>query len=101
MRTYNFHKANIVIPVLITIFIGILTILNVQTVFGGSVGEYAKIASSSEVESLVKTNQLPLNYKYYYTGRANLPYAVIGIDPQYTLKSKFWHEIESQEQVLT
>ena len=38
-------------------------------------------------------------YKYYYTGRSNLPYAVIGIDPRYILNSKFWHKIESKNKI--
>ncbi len=36
-------------------------------------------------------NQTPLpDYNYYYVGRANLPYAVIGLDKRYQFNTKGW-----------
>jgi hypothetical protein len=32
---------------------------------------------------------------YFYCGRENLPYAVVGIDPAYTFETKFWVPIEA------
>ncbi|NDY73648.1 hypothetical protein DO021_18230 [Desulfobacter hydrogenophilus] len=37
---------------------------------------------------------LPKQFSYFYCGRENLPYAVVGIDPAYTFETKFWFPIE-------
>lgn len=79
--------------------IGIITLLSFQLSFAGSPGEYAVIHSDPALEEVVKNNQLPPDYKYYYNGRSNLPYAVIGVDPNYKLISKYWYPIESKNQV--
>lgn len=84
----------------ILFLIGLLTMLSFQTVFAGSPGEYAVIRKDPGVKVLFKQNQLPSEYQYYYTGRSNLPYAVIGISPKYTLNSKYWYKIESQSQII-
>lgn len=80
--------------------IGFFTILFFQIAFAGSPGEYAVIHKDPSVETSFKLNQMPSKYNYYYTGRSNLPYAVIGIDPKYTLISKYWYKIESKAQVV-
>ena len=79
--------------------IGLFTMLFLQVAVAGSPGEYAVTHADPAVESLFKQNQMPSKYNYYYTGRSNLPYAVIGIDPKYTLNSKFWHKIESKNKI--
>lgn len=37
---------------------------------------------------------LPKQLSYFYCGREDLPYAVVGIDPAYTFEIKFWVPIE-------
>lgn len=37
---------------------------------------------------------LPEQLSYFYCGRENLPYAVVGIDPAYTFETKSWFPIE-------
>jgi len=71
-----------------------------QVVFAGNPGEFAVILEDPAVKNIFKLKQLPSEYNYYYTGRSNLPYAVIGIDPKYTLNSKHWNKIESADQII-
>ncbi len=92
------QKGNI-IRTTILFSIGLFTMLYFQVAFAGSPGEYAVTRADLAVESLFKQNQLSTEYNYYYTGRSNLPYAVIGIDPKYTLNSKFWHKIEFKNKI--
>jgi hypothetical protein len=37
---------------------------------------------------------LPNDYAYYYNGRDHIPYAVIGISPQYRHVSRFWDRVD-------
>ena len=83
----------------IILFIGLFTTLFFQVTFAENPGEYAVIRFDPAAESLFKQNRLPTEYHYYYTGRSQIPYAVMGIDPKYTLNSKFWHKIESKNKI--
>jgi hypothetical protein len=96
----NFIKNFVMFSIVPTVIAGAWVLLSGQTVLGGDVGEYAHIQPSAEIESQVKTNKLPVNYKYYYTGRDDIPYAVIGINPEYTVEAKFWYEIKTQDEVI-
>jgi hypothetical protein len=48
----------------------------------------------AEVTRMFKTNTVPGNYRYYQTGRTDLPYAIIGIAPHYQLVSDGWDSVE-------
>jgi len=62
----------------------------------GCTGSYGRLKPSAAWTDAF-TNQLELpDYNYYYCGRENLPYAVVGIDPQYTFEDRLWHKIESK-----
>lgn len=37
---------------------------------------------------------LAKQFSYFYCGRENLPYAVVGIDPAYSFETKLWFPIE-------
>jgi len=84
----------------ILFLIGLFTIPFFQVTFAGSPGEFAVIREDPAVKTIFKLNQMPAEYNYYYTGRSDLPYAVIGIDPKYTLKSKYWYKIEAKDQIV-
>lgn len=49
---------------------------------------------SSVLMEQYRENLLPKQLSYFYCGRENLPYAVVGIDPAYTFETKFWFPIE-------
>jgi len=41
-----------------------------------------------------REKRLPKQLSYFYCGRENLPYAVVGIDPAYTFETKSWFPIK-------
>jgi hypothetical protein len=60
---------------------------------------YARIKPNPEVIKLY-TNRMALpDYNYYYTGRSNLPDAVVGIDKKYKFNDRLWDKIESHQEV--
>ena len=60
-------------------------------------GSWGMLKHNTRLMEALQAEDLPENYTYYYVGRANLPYAVVGIAPDYTFDSKFWFKIETRE----
>jgi hypothetical protein len=61
---------------------------------GCAAGGYGRIVTDAEVTRLFTTQTVPEAYRYYQTGRSNLPYAIIGIAPNYRLVSVDWEPVE-------
>ncbi len=61
---------------------------------GCLVDRFGGLRLDADVMARYQEKQLPPQLKYYYCGRENMPYAVVGIDPAYTFVSKFWFPIE-------
>jgi len=73
----------------------IVTILVLTLVIlSGCAGNYGHIQKSREAGRSFETLQLPADYIYYYSGPAAIPYAIIGIHQDYTLKTKLWKRID-------
>jgi hypothetical protein len=47
-----------------------------------------------ELMDQYREKTLPDQYSYFYCGREDLPYAVVGIDPAYSFETKFWFPIK-------
>ena len=60
----------------------------------GCFSSYGRIKSNEATNQAFMANQLPGNYNYYYYGRSNMPYAIIGLDSQYKLKSRLWLAVD-------
>lgn len=60
-------------------------------------GTYGKFRYSKEVGQAFQDLQMLDNYEYFYSGRANRPSAIIGIDPEFEFSSRFWTSIDSDE----
>ena len=60
-------------------------------------GKYGKFRHSEEVGQAFKNLEMLNDYSYYYSGRANRPSAIIGIDSEFEFSSRFWTSIESDE----
>lgn len=75
-----------------------LVCLAVASLVSACAGNYGRLKGDQEMAMLFLKGPLP-DYSYYYTGRASIPDALIGIRPEYTLKSSIWHPVESMEEV--
>ena len=76
-----------------------LIIIAALTTMSGCLGDYGRLKGNPALTDAFKNRQTLPDYNYYYTGRENLPYAVVGIDPRYQFKDRVWHPIESKEEV--
>ena len=73
--------------------------VSVLLILPGCMQSYGRLKTNPDLTAAFK-NRLELpDYNYYYCGRDNLPYAVVGIDPKYEFQDRVWHKIETKEEV--
>jgi hypothetical protein len=60
----------------------------------GCLENYGRLKRSTEVKTSFETGQLPSEYHYHFLGRRNQPYAIMGLEPDWTLRSKMWRSVE-------
>jgi len=56
--------------------------------------KYGKIKRDREVNQTFQTYKVLPAHKYYTSGQANIPYAIIGIDSRYKLRPGMWQEVQ-------
>jgi hypothetical protein len=61
---------------------------------------YGGFSRDSQVDLAFRNGNLQPDYNYYYQGRDNMPYAIIGIDRSYTVPSRFWIAFEPDTELL-
>ena len=55
---------------------------------------YGKLQRDRELTSAFEGHILPQDFRYYYYGPDNMPYAVMGIGSGYRLQSKLWQPVD-------
>jgi hypothetical protein len=71
----------------------LLTAVSLFSGFGGC-DNYGKLQRDQSLTKAFQNNQMDDTLAYYFFGRDNMPYAIAGIDPRYTLTTKFWEPVE-------
>jgi len=66
----------------------------VMIVMLGCFENYGRLQRSTEVQTMFETGQLPSDYNYHFFGSRDHPYAVMGLEPDWTLRSKMWRKVE-------
>ncbi len=66
----------------------------VMIVMSGCLENYGRLQRSAEVQTMFETGQLPSEYHYHFFGNRNHPNAVMGLKPDWTLRSKMWRKVE-------
>jgi hypothetical protein len=61
---------------------------------------HGRLVYNANVKKAFETYQLPPNHAYYYSGPDARPNAVIGIQKEYLLKSRFWKPVELTPNLL-
>ena len=75
-------------------FCYILAMLIVSAMVNGCFENYGRLKRNPELTRVFQSYKVEPDYKYYYYGRTNSPYAIIGIDPAYHISSKVWREVD-------
>jgi len=82
------------------LFVWSSLVLTAVVLSGCGISSYGRLQSSPEADQIFKNNQLLPDYTYYYSGFQRVPYAIIGIDNHYTLRSSVWKPFELNPTVL-
>ena len=64
------------------------------TLIGGCLGSYGNYNRDSEVFEAFNTDQVPMDYRYYYYHSGSHPIAVVGVDKKYDAGSRMWREVD-------
>jgi hypothetical protein len=75
-------------------FCAALGVLVASTMLSGCFENYGRLKHNDEVTRAFQTYQVEPDYKYYYYGRTNMPYAIVGINRDYHLQSRVWREVD-------
>ena len=75
-------------------FCAALGVLIASTILSGCFENYGRLKHNDEVTRAFQTYQMEPEYKYYYYGRTNMPYAIVGIDRTYHMQSRVWREVD-------
>ena len=59
-----------------------------------------RLQGNNSVTELFETQQILPEHSYYYNGFQALPYAIVGIDHQYTLSSSVWIPVRPDPDLL-
>jgi hypothetical protein len=62
--------------------------------FLGCLQNYGRLKHNNEVTRAFQSYQVEPDYKYYYYGRTNMPYAIVGLDRAYHMRSRVWREVD-------
>jgi hypothetical protein len=62
------------------------------TLIAGCTANYGSLKRDAEVQQAFESNQVPMDYKYYYYGDSE-PYVIFGIEPKYEMDSKLWRDV--------
>jgi len=55
---------------------------------------YGKLKRDRDVNRTFQTNKVLSTHKYYTSGQADVPYAIIGVDKKYKLRLGMWREVQ-------
>lgn len=63
-------------------------------------GSFGRLRLSTSATAAFESARVLPDHHYYYTGSDNNPNAIIAIQPQYTLETRFWKPVEATPKQL-
>ena len=61
---------------------------------------YGKLQPNPEITKIFDDNRILSDHSYYYSGLQGVPDAIVGIQSNYSLKSKMWQPVDLTSQML-
>ena len=79
---------------------GLVAMAVIILMVAGCNKNYGSFARSGQVGQAFLSGDHQADYQYFYSGRDNMPYAIIGIDRSYTVPSRYWIAFEAESEKL-
>jgi len=80
---------------------GFIIIAILMVLVAGCTKNYGRFAKSDDVDIAFRQGDHQSDYQYFYAGRDNMPYAIVGIDRGYTVSSRYWTPFEPGSEQLS
>jgi hypothetical protein len=77
---------------ILDVFMPIGIVIITLTLIVGCSANYGSLKRDAEVQQAFESNQVPMDYKYYYYADSE-PYVIFGIEPKYEMDSRMWRDI--------
>ncbi|MGD8366077.1 MAG: hypothetical protein PVG78_00430 [Desulfobacterales bacterium] len=61
---------------------------------------YGRLHRDHSVTAAFEKAQFSSEYRFYYIGRKNQPYAIVGIQEGYEFRSKFWESVDPGTEIF-
>ena len=78
------------------LFVGALLTIGLS----GCFQSYGRFSRDAQVNRAFRSGSVPPELNYFYAGRENMPFAIMGIDPDYTNPSTLWISFEPEPEQL-
>jgi hypothetical protein len=66
----------------------------------GCTGSFTYGQRDAELTEAFGSHQFPTGYRYYFHGGENQPYAIVGLEPGYTLTNKFYKPVAEADRSM-
>ena len=66
----------------------------------GCTKNYGHFTKNAEVDLAFRQGDHRPDYQYFYAGRDNMPYAIIGINRNYSVPSRYWVPFDPESETL-
>jgi hypothetical protein len=73
-------------------FMPIVIVIIALMLAAGCTANYGTLKLDAQVQQAFESNQVPMNYKYYYYGDSE-PYVIFGVEPKYEMDSHMWRDV--------
>jgi hypothetical protein len=87
-------KPNIFHHTTIKMFTAVCLVFFLMAVWCGCTSKYGTLKQSFKITEIFETNQILSDHVYYYNGFQHIPYAIIAINHEYTLRASGWNKIK-------
>ena len=74
--------------------------LVLSSMVSGCLGQYGSLKRDPEVTQAFDSKTVNPEYQYFYFGRSNQPYVLVGIDRTYHMRSHMWREVDLNDDVF-
>jgi hypothetical protein len=71
-----------------------VAVIIMALVVSGCLKNYGRLQRDPQVTKSFDDNTVNPGYQYFYYGRSNQPYVIVGIDRTYYMDSRMWREVE-------
>ena len=89
MHKQSKYSTRFVGRMVVTIFL-----MSCLTGLSGCSGTYGRLAINSDVKALFERHEVLPDHRYFHSGLAPHPQAIIGLHKDYALQSDYWNPIE-------